>query len=143
MQWFFSKLLGFAALGQPGACCPERCGRAPPWSAAPSRTSSWRGKSKFAAGSGLGGHLADFAEREIGDAEFARRQDIHDGVLLRFKEELLYYDIFKQIYPRDDLLPPGRYAHVQLVDPDAGPLAALPAIDATQADVAAVAAAGT
>ena len=66
---------------------------------------TWRRKSKFAAGSGLGNHMADLAERNISDAEFIRSQEIADGMFLRSKEELWYYQIFKQMYPRDDLLP--------------------------------------
>jgi asparagine synthase (glutamine-hydrolysing) len=66
---------------------------------------AWRSKTKFAAGSGLGDRLARLAEKEIGDADFARRREIADGVFLRSKEELFYFRIFKQMYPRDDLLP--------------------------------------
>jgi asparagine synthase (glutamine-hydrolysing) len=65
----------------------------------------WRPKSKFAIGSGLGSHLAALAEREISDAAFAREQEIADGFLLRSKEELYYYRLFKQIHPRADLVP--------------------------------------
>lgn len=66
---------------------------------------AWRRKSKFAAGSGLGDRLALLAEKEISDADFARRREIADGVFLRSKEELFYYRLFKPMYPREDLLP--------------------------------------
>jgi len=65
----------------------------------------WRKKSKFAAGSGLGDKMADFAGRGISDSQFAREREIADGVFLRSKEELLYYRLFKHMYPSDDLLP--------------------------------------
>jgi asparagine synthase (glutamine-hydrolysing) len=65
----------------------------------------WRPKSKFAIGSGLGDRLATLAEQAISDAAFAREQEVEDGFLLRSKEELYYYRLFKQIYPRADLLP--------------------------------------
>jgi asparagine synthase (glutamine-hydrolysing) len=66
---------------------------------------AWRRKTKFAVGAGLGNRLAERAEQRISDAEFAREQEIADGVLLRSKEELMYYRAFKQMYPRDDILP--------------------------------------
>jgi asparagine synthase (glutamine-hydrolysing) len=64
-----------------------------------------RAKVKFAAGSGLGDHLARFAEKEFTDAEFARRREVGDGIVLRSKEELFYYRIFQSMFPREDLLP--------------------------------------
>ncbi|MBI4582183.1 MAG: asparagine synthase B [Planctomycetes bacterium] len=66
---------------------------------------AWRTKSKFAAGSGLGEKLAEFAERQIGDGEYERQREIADGVFVRSKEELFYYRAFKQMYPQDELLP--------------------------------------
>jgi asparagine synthase (glutamine-hydrolysing) len=65
----------------------------------------WRPKSKFAIGSGLGDRLARLADHAISDAAFAREQEIADGQLLRSKEELYYYRIFRQLYPRQDMLP--------------------------------------
>jgi len=65
----------------------------------------WRKKSKFAIGAGLGEALAQFAEKEISDAQFSREKEIGDGVFLRSKEELMYYRIFREQYPADKLLP--------------------------------------
>ncbi|MBI4531561.1 MAG: asparagine synthase B [Candidatus Latescibacteria bacterium] len=65
----------------------------------------WRRKSKFAVGAGLGDKLAQFAEEQIGDAEFAHEREIGDGLFLRSKEELLYYRIFSEQYPVDKFLP--------------------------------------
>jgi asparagine synthase (glutamine-hydrolysing) len=66
---------------------------------------AWRKKTKFAAGSGLGSKLAEWAEHEISDQEFTRRREIAEGVFLRSKEELLYYRAFRTHYPNDELLP--------------------------------------
>ncbi|NIM06367.1 MAG: asparagine synthase B [Armatimonadetes bacterium] len=65
----------------------------------------WRKKVKFATGSGLGDRLAQFAEQEISDTEFARERTIGDGKTLRSKEELLYYRIFREQYSGNNLLP--------------------------------------
>jgi asparagine synthase (glutamine-hydrolysing) len=66
---------------------------------------AWRKKAKFAAGSGLGDHLAHWAARQISDSEFNRAREIGDGVFLRSKEELLYYKVFRQTFSSEDLLP--------------------------------------
>jgi asparagine synthase (glutamine-hydrolysing) len=65
---------------------------------------AWRRKVKFAAGSGLGDKMAEFAERQISDGDFARQREFADGQFLRSKEELLYYRLFRQMYPQDELL---------------------------------------
>jgi len=64
----------------------------------------WRPKEKFAIGSGLGDKLAELAEGEISEAEFAREREVGDGVSLRSKEELYYYRIFREQYPAKRLL---------------------------------------
>jgi asparagine synthase (glutamine-hydrolysing) len=65
---------------------------------------AWRKKIKFATGAGLGDKLAAWANHEISDEEFARGRQIADGVTLRSKEELLYYRVFKQMYPQESLV---------------------------------------
>jgi asparagine synthase (glutamine-hydrolysing) len=65
----------------------------------------WRKKEKFAVGSGLGDKLAERAEAEISEAEFAREQHVAEGLSLRSKEELYYYRIFRRQYPAKKLLP--------------------------------------
>lgn len=65
---------------------------------------AWRVKSKFAIGSGLGDQLGRYAQRAISDHEFARCRQIGAQYFLRSKEELLYYRLFRQMYPRADLL---------------------------------------
>ncbi|MFB3890841.1 MAG: asparagine synthase B [Phycisphaerae bacterium] len=66
---------------------------------------AWRKKMKFAAGAGLGDKLAVFADKQISDGDFRRQREIADGTFLGSKEELLYYRIFRQMYPRDELIP--------------------------------------
>jgi len=66
---------------------------------------AWRPKIKFAAGSGLGASLARHAEERISDAEFERFRRTEPEAQLRSKEELFYYRIFRDIFPRKDLLP--------------------------------------
>ena len=58
----------------------------------------WRGKSKFWEGAGSGNMLADLAEREISDDEFFAERDLGNGSQIHSKEELRYYQIFKQYY---------------------------------------------
>jgi asparagine synthase (glutamine-hydrolysing) len=65
----------------------------------------WRRKAKFAIGAGLGDHLARYAQEKISDAEFERNRRISDDVSLRSKEELLYYYIFREQFPVEQMLP--------------------------------------
>lgn len=55
-----------------------------------------RKKSKFWEGSGITDILEHHASETISDNEFAKEQTLPDGGLLRSKEELLYYRIFKE-----------------------------------------------
>jgi asparagine synthase (glutamine-hydrolysing) len=65
---------------------------------------AWRTKVKFASGAGLGDGLARFAEGEIADSEFRNEREIARDWFLRSKEELLYYRLFRQMYPQEELL---------------------------------------
>jgi asparagine synthase (glutamine-hydrolysing) len=65
---------------------------------------AWRKKEKFAMGSGLGSALAHFAEREITDAQFVRERVVSEDICLRSKEELLYYRLFREMFPRDGMV---------------------------------------
>jgi len=69
------------------------------------RSIAWRKKLKFAAGAGLGDSLSAFAGGKITDREFALEMQLPDGTRLRSKEELLYYRIFRGMYPGESLLP--------------------------------------
>lgn len=66
---------------------------------------TWRKKVKFAAGAGLGDQMADFAQQQISNTDFRREREIADGQFVHSKEELLYYRIFKQMYPQEELIP--------------------------------------
>lgn len=60
-----------------------------------------RRKSKFSEGCGSSKALAAVAEEDISDAAFDRHCQLPDGSILRNKEELMYYRIFKELFPSD------------------------------------------
>lgn len=60
-----------------------------------------RRKSKFSEGCGSSLALAEVAEQEISDAAFERHSSLPDGRTLRSKEELMYYRIFRDLFPAD------------------------------------------
>lgn len=61
----------------------------------------FRKKSKFSEGAGSFQALAEVAEENITDLEFARSAVLADGRCLKNKEELMYYRIFREYYPED------------------------------------------
>ncbi|MEN6584190.1 MAG: asparagine synthase B [Armatimonadota bacterium] len=61
---------------------------------------AFRRKSKFSEGCGSSMALAAVAE-EISDAAFNRCSELPDGSVLRSKEELMYYRIFRELFPSD------------------------------------------
>lgn len=62
---------------------------------------AFRGKLKFSKGCGSSEALAAVAEQDISDDWFARHSELADGTILRNKEELMYYRIFKELFPSD------------------------------------------
>lgn len=64
-----------------------------------------RPKEKFALGAGIAEHLARHAESSIGDTAFEAEREVGDGFVLRSKEELLYYRIFRRQFPTEKVLP--------------------------------------
>jgi asparagine synthase (glutamine-hydrolysing) len=60
-----------------------------------------RRKSKFSEGCGSCHALLAVAEEQISDSEYNRSCELPDGIILRNKEELLYYRIFKQFFPSE------------------------------------------
>lgn len=69
----------------------------------------WRSKAKFWEGAGVGERLRRHAETVIGEAEFHAGQRLPDGSLIRTREEMLYYRIFKDLFGElDDLSWMGR-----------------------------------
>jgi asparagine synthase (glutamine-hydrolysing) len=64
----------------------------------------WRPKEKFWSGSGISEKLADVAEGEISDDEFSKERDLGPEDVLRSKEDLYYYRIFRRWFPRANVL---------------------------------------
>ena len=64
----------------------------------------WRRKSKFFKGTGSSDILKEYAEEKISDEEFQRERYLDDGLILRSKEELYYYKIFKEFFPHKSIL---------------------------------------
>lgn len=64
----------------------------------------WRKKQKFFDGAGSGNLLERYAEEVISDEEFNNEKKINDGLILRSKEELFYYKIFKRFFPESYVL---------------------------------------
>ncbi len=63
----------------------------------------WRTKSEFARGAGSIDLMVSRAEELITDEEFSRERRTLEGLTLRSKEELYYYRLFKEHFPRPDL----------------------------------------
>ena len=62
---------------------------------------AFRKKSKFSEGCGSSLALAAVAEEDISDAAFSRCSKLPDGGVLRNKEELMYYRVFRELFPSD------------------------------------------
>jgi asparagine synthase (glutamine-hydrolysing) len=58
----------------------------------------WRRKAKFWQGAGVGELLAEHAENQLTDADFARERTLLNGWALNTKEELMYYRIFREYF---------------------------------------------
>ena len=57
-----------------------------------------RPKKKFSDGAGSIDMLGEYANRKICDEEFVKHRNVRKGFTLRSKEELYYYQIFKDIF---------------------------------------------
>lgn len=64
----------------------------------------WRTKEKFAIGTGTGQVLEQLAESTVSDTEFEAERDIPGGFVLKSKEELMYYRIFRDHFDREDVI---------------------------------------
>ena len=68
-----------------------------------------RPKAKFWEGAGVGDMLSQYAEIHISDNNFAQGRRLANGVVLNSKEEMMYYQIFKDHFGQlDDLSWVGR-----------------------------------
>ncbi len=74
-----------------------------------------RGKAKFWEGAGIEDLLADHAEQQISDADFSNERRLSNGTIIKNKEELYYYRIFKEHFGEfDDLGWMGRTKGIPL-----------------------------
>lgn len=64
----------------------------------------WRKKQKFSEGAGSVYFLKDYAEETITDEQFIRQRKIDENFILRSKEELMYYNIFREYFPDKSIL---------------------------------------
>jgi len=62
---------------------------------------AWRRKRKFSEGSGAAGLLAGAAEQEVSDTDFSEHRLLSNGFVVRNKEEMLYYSIFRDFFGDD------------------------------------------
>ncbi len=59
---------------------------------------AWRGKEKFWEGSGILDTLTKKIEYNIGDHEFENNRKLDNGFILRNKEEMYFYNIFRDFF---------------------------------------------
>ncbi|MEW6425323.1 MAG: asparagine synthase-related protein [Bacillota bacterium] len=64
----------------------------------------WRRKDEFSVGAGSAEVMAEIAEKQISDDEFARERKPAEDFVLASKEELLYYRIFREYFPQPSAL---------------------------------------
>ncbi len=64
----------------------------------------WRKKQKFFKGAGCDKILEKIAEDKTTDEEFEKEKQIHEDFILRSKEELFYYKIFRKFFPTESVL---------------------------------------
>lgn len=80
-----------------------------------------RPKVKFWAGAGIGERLAEQADSQVSDADFAKMRVLPNGWLLNSKEELMYYRIFQTHFGQADCLDwMGRTKLQPPLSPDSG-----------------------
>lgn len=73
----------------------------------------WRKKVKFWKGAGVSREMQDCAQQKISDQDFEAERYLAKDFVIRSKEELLYYRIFKQFFGEKVLLSEvGRTRHV-------------------------------
>ncbi len=61
----------------------------------------WRRKAQFSHGTGCNEMMERLADTRVSNREFLKAQEQNDDILIRNKEEYLYYRIFKEFYPQE------------------------------------------
>ncbi len=61
----------------------------------------WRRKAQFSHGTGCNEMMEQLAARRISDADFARAREQNPGLLIRTREECLYFRIFQEFFPQE------------------------------------------
>ncbi len=61
----------------------------------------WRRKAQFSHGTGCNEIMERLADARVSDSKFLMAQEQSDDILLRTKEEYLYYTIFKEFFPQE------------------------------------------
>ncbi|NCA77897.1 MAG: asparagine synthase [Alphaproteobacteria bacterium] len=64
----------------------------------------WRPKTKFWEGAGVEELISDYASAKVTDSDFKAERNLENGWILRTKEELFYYRIFKEQFNKIDNL---------------------------------------
>lgn len=65
----------------------------------------WRGKEKFAIGTGTADVLREWAASQVSDSDYARHRRLPGGFEIKSKEEMYYYRIFREFFPVEAVLP--------------------------------------
>lgn len=61
----------------------------------------WRGKEKFAIGTGIADVLKQLAEERVSPAEFRRERYLSNGFEIKSREEYYYYKLFRRFFPAE------------------------------------------
>lgn len=63
----------------------------------------WRGKEKFALGTGTADVLQDMAHEHVDEAEFEQERLLANGFEIKSREELFYYKVFQRFFPAEQV----------------------------------------
>lgn len=61
----------------------------------------WRGKEKFAIGTGIADVLKELAEERVSMAEYRRERYLQNGFEIKSREEYYYYKVFRDFFPAE------------------------------------------
>ena len=63
----------------------------------------WRGKEKFAIGTGISDVLKRLAEENVSMAEYGRERRLDNGFEIKSREEYYYYKVFRRFFPAEQV----------------------------------------